>query len=107
MKSPYSRPVATAIGAQDTGFRALDRGQTTVVGEHSHVEAARVPDRDRLLQELLAAGLDAQPTDETGIEVRTNDDALLAEVELLITSLGAPFVPVKHEGVIYIGPPGG
>ena len=77
------------------------------MGEHSHVEAARVPDRDRLLQELLAAGLDAHATDETGIEVRTTDDALLAEVELLITSLGAPFVPVKHEGVIYIGPPGG
>lgn len=77
------------------------------MGEHTHVEAARVPDRDRLLQELLAAGFDAQPTDETGIEVRTNDDALLAEVELLITSLGAPFVPVRHEGVIYIGPPGG
>jgi hypothetical protein len=107
MKSPYSRPVATAIGAEDTGFRALRRGQTTVVGEHTHVEAARVPDRDRLLQELVAAGLDARPTDETGIEVRTNDDALLTEVELLITSLGAPFVPVKHEGVIYIGPPGG
>jgi hypothetical protein len=77
------------------------------VGEHSHVEAARAPDRDRLLKELLAAGLDAHPTEETGIEVRTNDEALLAEVELLITSLGAPFVPVKHEGVIYIGPPGG
>jgi hypothetical protein len=77
------------------------------MGEHTHVEAARIPDRDRLLQELLAAGFDAHPTDQTGIEVRTNDDTLLAEVELLITSLDAPFVPVKHEGVIYIGPPGG
>ena len=28
MKSPYSRPVATAIRAQDTGFRAGRRGQT-------------------------------------------------------------------------------
>lgn len=71
----------------------------------AHVEAARIPDRDRLLHELRDAGLDAQPLDEVGIEVRTDDDSLLAEVEGMITSLGAPFVPVKHEGVIYIRPP--
>jgi hypothetical protein len=76
-----------------------------VVTEHAHVEAARIPDRDRLLQELRDAGLDAQPTNEVGIEVKTTDDNLLAEVEGMITSLGAPFVPVKHEGVIYIRPP--
>ena len=73
----------------------------------SHVEAARIPDRDRLLKELRAAGLDAQPEDEVGIQVRTDDDALLAEVEGLITTLGAPFVPIKHDGVIYIRPPVG
>jgi hypothetical protein len=71
----------------------------------SHVEAARIPDRDRLLQELRAAGLDAQPEDEVGIRVGTDDDALLAEVEGLITTLGAPFVPIKHDGVIYVRPP--
>ena len=75
------------------------------MGDHAHVEAARIPDRDRLLQELRGAGLDAQPVDEVGIEVRTDDDSLLAEVEGMITSLGAPFVPQKHEGVIYIRPP--
>jgi hypothetical protein len=75
------------------------------VGRHAHVEAARIPDRDRLLQELRNAGLDAHPLDEVGIEVRTSDDDLLAEVEGLITSLGAPFVPMKHDGVIYIRPP--
>ena len=32
-------------------------------------------------------------------------DDLLAQTEHLITSLGAPFVPIKHEGVIYISPP--
>ena len=73
--------------------------------EHAHVEAARIPDRDRLLQELRDAGLDAQPTDEVGIEVATDDDSLLAEVEGMITSLGAPFVPMKHDGVIYVRPP--
>jgi hypothetical protein len=71
----------------------------------AHVEAARIPDRDRLLQELRDAGLDAQPLNEVGIEVRTDDDNLLAEIEGMITSLGAPFVPVKHDGVIYIRPP--
>jgi hypothetical protein len=71
----------------------------------AHVEAARIPDRDRLLQELRAAGLDAEPLDEVGIEVKTDDDNLLSEVEGMITSLGAPFVPMKHEGVIYIRPP--
>jgi hypothetical protein len=75
------------------------------VGDHAHVEAARVPDRDRLLQELRNAGLEAEPLDDVGIEVRTDDDSLLAEVEGMITSLGAPFVPMKHEGVIYIRPP--
>jgi hypothetical protein len=75
------------------------------VGDHAHVEASRIPDRDRLLQELRGAGLDAHPIDEVGIEVQTDDDSLLAEIEGMITSLGAPFVPMKHEGVIYIRPP--
>jgi len=71
----------------------------------AQVEAARIPDRDRLLQELRDAGLDAQPLNEVGIEVKTDDDNLLSEVEGMITSLGAPFVPIKHDGVIYIRPP--
>jgi hypothetical protein len=75
------------------------------VEEHAQVEAARIPDRDRLLQELRDAGLDAQPVDEVGIEVAAGDNELLAEVEGMIASLGAPFVPMKHEGVIYIRPP--
>jgi hypothetical protein len=76
-----------------------------VVDETAQVEAARIPDRDRLLQELRDAGLDAKPVDEVGIEVHAGDDELLAEVEGLITTLGAPFVPMKHEGVIYVRPP--
>jgi hypothetical protein len=75
------------------------------MGEHVEVEAARIPDRDRLLQELRDAGLEAQPIDEVGIEVQTSDDKLLTEIEGMIQSLGAPFVPTKHEGVIYIRPP--
>ena len=70
------------------------------------VEAARIPDRDRLLNELREAGLDAEPVDEVGIQVSTGDDAaVFAHVEEMIMSIGAPFVPLQHDGVIYIRPP--
>jgi hypothetical protein len=70
------------------------------------VEAARIPDRDRLLQELREAGLEAEPIDEVGIQVTTGDDAeVFAHVEHMIMSIGAPFVPLEHEGVIYVRPP--
>jgi hypothetical protein len=83
----------------------LRYGQTWTVDDSAQVEAARIPDRDRLLQELREAGLDAHPVDEVGIEVRASSEDLLEEVEGMIQSLGAPFVPMKHEGVIYIRPP--
>ena len=71
-----------------------------------HVEAARIPDRDRLLAELREAGLDARPVDEVEIEVVAgDDDEVFSHVEHMILSVGAPFVPIKHEGVIYIRPP--
>jgi hypothetical protein len=74
------------------------------------VEAARIPDRDRLLEILLEHGLDARPQDEVGIEVHYDSDddrgdVVLVEVEHVVMSLGAPFVPMKHEGVIYVRPP--
>jgi hypothetical protein len=76
------------------------------------IEAARIPDRDRLLQLLKDAGLEARSLDEVGIEVPCGDgmtdeacDELLGSVEHVIMDLGAPFVPIKHEGVIYIRPP--
>jgi hypothetical protein len=100
------------------------------------VEAARIPDRDRLLEALRDEGLDATPEDEVGIVVPTGDgdgdgglfhhvDAepegevgivvpigdsggeLFHHVEGVIFSVGAPFVPIEHEGVIYIRPPVG
>ena len=40
-------------------------------------------------------------------EVESASDELLAQTEHVIMSLGAPFVPTKHEGVIYIRPPVG
>jgi hypothetical protein len=73
------------------------------------VEAARIPDRDRLLRLLRDEGLDAHAVDEVGIEVPLADDGadpgIFAYVERAIMDIGAPFVPIKHEGVIYIRPP--
>ena len=78
-----------------------------------HVEAARIPDRDRLIEELEAHGLEARPDGEVGIEVPTDgdeqqvSDEVFHQVEDVIMRIGAPFVPIKHEGVIYIRPPVG
>jgi hypothetical protein len=78
-----------------------------------HVQAARIPDRDRLLRELEKHGLQARAADEVGIEVpcdgdeRQVSDDVFAQVENLIMRVGSPFVPIKHEGVIYIRPPVG
>jgi hypothetical protein len=78
-----------------------------------HVEAARIPDRDRLLRELREHGLEPRAVDEVGIEVPCagNEaqvaDEVYAQVEDVIMRIGAPFVPIKHEDVIYIRPPVG
>jgi hypothetical protein len=79
--------------------------------DNVQLEAARIPDRDRLLRELRRAGLDARPVDDVGIEVPVEGEAeqvtdeLFAHAESVIMSIGAPFVPIKHEGTIYIRPP--
>jgi hypothetical protein len=75
-----------------------------------HVEAARIPDRDRLLQELAEHGLDARAEGEVGLAVPCDDagracDEVLGYVEDVVMRIGAPFVPMKHEGVIYVRPP--
>ena len=45
------------------------------MSDNLEVQAARIPDRDRLLAELREAGLDAKAVDEVGIEVKVGDDA--------------------------------
>jgi len=81
-------------------------GKIRVVSESVDIEAARIPDRDRLLDELREAGLEAEPVGEVEIQVRAGEEAEVFErVESTIMSLGAPFVPMKHEGTIYIRPP--
>ena len=73
------------------------------------VRAARIPDRDMLLELLREHGLGAEPHDELEIVVEADDrdGAVFHEVEGLILKIGAPFVPIKHEGVIYVRPPVG
>jgi hypothetical protein len=73
------------------------------------VEAARIPDRDKLLGLLREHGLDAEPENEVGIVVsnQDGDGEVFATVEELIMKIGAPFVPIKHADVIYVRPPVG
>jgi hypothetical protein len=94
------------------GFPLDSGGQTGFMSEVEvvQVEAARIPDRDRLLQELRDAGLEARAVGEICVEVPCGDaeqrcDELLALAEDAIMSIGAPFVPMKHDGTIYIRPP--
>jgi hypothetical protein len=81
------------------------------MSEAVQVEAARIPDRDRLLEELRENGLNAEAVNEVGIEVIVEGDGeeaadeLFRHAERVIMSIGAPFVPIKHEGTIYIRPP--
>ncbi|HEY2373895.1 MAG TPA: hypothetical protein VGH82_15335 [Gaiellaceae bacterium] len=73
------------------------------------VRAARIPDRDLLLELLHDHGLEAEPHGELEIVVEADDrdGVVFREVEGLIIRIGAPFVPIKHEGVIYVRPPVG
>ena len=73
------------------------------------VEAARIPDRDQLLGLLHEHGLEAHAENEVGIVVpnQAGDGEVYATVEELIMKIGAPFVPIKHENVIYVRPPVG
>ena len=78
------------------------------MSELIQIEAARIPDRDRLLETLTSHGQDARPVDELGIEVHCEDpsgDDVYGYVESTVMALGSPYVPQKHEGVIYLRPP--
>jgi len=79
------------------------------MGTTIHVTAARIPDRDRLLRALREEGLHADPQGELEIVVPVADsgEELFHHVESVVLSVGAPFVPTQHEGVIYIRPPVG
>jgi hypothetical protein len=38
-------------------------------------------------------------------DLEAASDEIFARTEQMIMSLGAPFVPIKHDGVIYVRPP--
>ena len=73
------------------------------------VHAARIPDRDRLVELLREHGLDAEPHGELDIAVAADDDnnELFGYVEDLVMDLGATMIPFKYDGVIYLRPPVG
>lgn len=77
------------------------------------VHAARIPDRDTLVELLQDHGLDAVPHGDLEIRVPCDDDDararddLFAYVETVVLDLGASMVPLKHGGVIYLRPPVG
>ena len=79
------------------------------MAEPVQVAAARIPDRDRLLEALVEHGLPAKPVGEVEIEIPLDEENggehVLAEVERVVMVVGAPFVPMKHDDVIYVRPP--
>ena len=80
------------------------------MSEIVHVQAARIPDRDRLLAMLADNGHDARAVDEVGIDVHVEENAtttpaIYNQVEDAVMDIGDSFVPVKHQGVIYVRPP--
>jgi hypothetical protein len=73
------------------------------------VVAARIPDRNRLLALLSENGHDARPVNGVEIDVHcapsVTEPRIYSEVEDAVMTIGDPFIPVKHHGVIYVRPP--
>jgi hypothetical protein len=76
------------------------------------VVAARIPDRNRLLALLSENGHDARPVNGVEIDVHCGprtpaaaEPAIYSEVEDAVMTIGDSFVPIKHQGVIYVRPP--
>ena len=75
-----------------------------------HIKAARIPDRDRLLAMLSSRGYDARPLNGVEIDVHGGSDSsprIYGALEDAVMAIGDPFVPIKHDGVIYLRPPVG
>ena len=81
------------------------------MAEVVRVVAARIPDRNLLLALLSENGHDARPVNGVEIDVHCaastpeTEPAIYSEVEDAVMSIGDPFVPIKHQGVIYVRPP--
>jgi hypothetical protein len=93
------------------------------MSEVVHIKAARIPDRDRLLAMLSMRGYDARPLNGVEIDVHSSPGSgpagsesaestgfaprIYGELEDAVMDIGDAFVPIKHEGVIYLRPPVG
>mgnify|MGYP001039528472 CR=1 FL=1 len=67
---------------------------------------AKVPASLRYLIEPLGASLaEAVYSSTSWADLESDERDVYALVERMIMSIGAPFVPIKHEGVIYVRPP--
>ena len=89
--------------------RALQHGEGAAVQLLDHDGGA--PRRESEVP-VQRGDVEARPVGELEIQVPVGDgedaaDEVFAHAEQLILSIGAPFVPQKHEGVIYIRPPVG
>jgi hypothetical protein len=88
------------------------------MSEVVHIKAARIPDRDRLLAMLSTRGYDARPLNGVEIDVHSGSGfepaesigfapRIYGELEDAVMDIGDAFVPIKHDGVIYLRPPVG
>ncbi len=83
------------------------------MSEVVHIKAARIPDRDRLLAMLSTRGYDARPLNGVEIDVHSGPESagfaprIYGELEDAVMDIGDAFVPIKHDGVIYLRPPVG
>ena len=83
------------------------------MSEVIRIQAARIPDRDRLLSMLAEHGHDATPVEDVKIDVHCHAEGggcgrvVYERAEDAVMAIGDAFIPVKHDGVIYIRPPVG
>src|SRR5437762_4229120 len=77
----------THIGSEGCDARGATRMASMI-----QVEAARIPDRDKLLELLREHGLDAKPENEVAIVVPCEDggNELVSYIEGVIMQIGAP-----------------
>lgn len=107
----YVEVITLTTDGRESAPKTTGRPETIVEdgGADVQVEAARIPDRDRLLETLTAHGYDAHPVEEVQIVVHhatsLTSREVYRDVENDVMALGSPYVPIKHDGVIYLRPP--
>jgi hypothetical protein len=84
------------------------------MSETVSVEVARYRERDLVGKALEERGYKATPVEETGRlgfdvecggEANVTCDDLLRELELLVSDLKTPFIPIRGDGYVFLRPP--